>query len=91
MSVYIEKRPQSYPYAPVSHTHTYKHTHTHTYTNLQKFTGNEGLHYAAAWTLMLCAFIAFYCWAHVLYVEVFEDDILPMGAPLWTGKVAWKK
>lgn len=49
------------------------------------------MHYAAAWTLMLCAFIAFYSWAHCLYKEVFDDDVLPMGAPLWTGKVAWRK
>ena len=57
------------------------------FSSIQKFNGSEGLHYAAAWDLMLCAWIAFYCFAHCVLVDVFGEDVLPLGPAVWTSKV----
>ncbi len=49
--------------------------------------GYPGLTHAAAYVLILCAASAWYMMAHVIYLQVFGTDILPVGRP-WIDPAA---
>jgi hypothetical protein len=40
----------------------------------------------AAWDLILCALSAWYMMFHLIYLDVFNRDLLPVGAPLMVLK-----
>ena len=48
--------------------------------------GYPGLTKVAGYELMLCALAAWYMMAHVIFLQVFGKDILPVGKPWITGE-----
>jgi len=52
--------------------------------------GYPGLTHAAAYVLILCALSAWYMMAHVIFLQVFGMDILPVGRP-WIDPSAAKQ
>ena len=44
--------------------------------------GYPDLTKAAAWTLIVCALLAWYMMAHVIFLDLFGRDVLPVGKPL---------
>jgi hypothetical protein len=50
--------------------------------DLEKFGFGESLGFWAGVDLTACALLAWYMMAHVIYLDLFGRDILPVGKPL---------
>ncbi len=44
--------------------------------------GMKSVLHATAWDLLVCALCAWYMMAHVIFLQVFGRDVLPVGSPL---------
>jgi succinate-acetate transporter protein len=47
----------------------------------------KGLLAITAWDLVICALLAYYMMAHVIFLQVYGRNILPVGKP-WVKKPA---
>jgi succinate-acetate transporter protein len=46
--------------------------------------GMKNLLIITAWDLVICALLAWYMMAHVIFLQVFGRDILPVGKPIFS-------
>ena len=44
--------------------------------------GMKNLMFITAWDLIVCALLAWYMMAHVIFLQVFGRDVLPVGGPM---------